>query len=832
MLYGLAGDSAMILAAMPEWVSSGWSILLMVLGFSLVIFVHELGHFLAAKWAGVRVDRFAIGFGKELFGFTKGETRYSFNALPLGGYVKMLGQEDFVVDKTGELKVKNDPNAFSNKPVGKRMVIISAGVIMNLFFAAIAFTIVVMVGRLESPPVVGEVMENSPAGRAQLQTGDVVKSINGQTISSFSDLSMYVMLSDPDEELVFGIERNGKLVEPPPRVQPEFRKEAEVRQVGIAGGMNRRIAMPGITFDAEPTAVEPRPDELHLYDELHALFVDDKPVAQDSIAAFRRAIVAARGEPVEVLVKRPVNPDDLTQEACLEASPKIDTNDAVVRIRATWAPISDHSGDLITGSLLGLTPRLTILAATPNRAFDLAGVKSGDVIVRLGSRVGPTYADVKSLIVENPDKPLELEVQRTRAANHGLDAFTVEWCVIHRENLITAGLTDAAAGKQRLRELLGSSDLPVKEQESLLAKTDELKDGTAWRRWFENVDVHKLKPVTPRRPFALFKQLDPKVDAVMRCMDEDHLVVASVKEQVNGQPSAAKQAGLQDGVIILSAAGIPVRQWYQLSEVFRTHAGQTIDITYRTVDQVQTAKMTIPGCVSASLGLAIGDRIISIDGKRSFPIEDDEGVTHNIALPDWRAVSGLLREAEGRTVEIKYKSYDEETHTAQYTPTATNSDPWLQRVFYAPAFACFPLLERNPIRNPITAMGVGFQRAYRITVSTVQTIRHLIFTRKVGTSKIQGPVGILRIGKSAADSSPIDLLWFLAILSANLAVINFLPLPIVDGGLFLFLILEKIRGEPVSIKTQVATQIVGIMLIVGVFVLVTYQDIKNWIVGA
>ncbi len=68
-----------------------WSILLLVAGFSLVIFVHELGHFLAAKWAKVRVERFAIGFGKELFGFTHGETRYSFNILPLGGYVKMFG---------------------------------------------------------------------------------------------------------------------------------------------------------------------------------------------------------------------------------------------------------------------------------------------------------------------------------------------------------------------------------------------------------------------------------------------------------------------------------------------------------------------------------------------------------------------------------------------------------------------------------------------------------------------------------------------------------------------------------------------------------------------
>ena len=114
--------------------SAAWPYLLMVLGFSVIIFVHELGHFLAAKWAGVRVERFAIGFGREVSGFTWGETRYSFNILPLGGYVKMLGQEDFD-DKSNELLFKDDPRSFINKSVSRRMAIVSAGVVMNVLFA-------------------------------------------------------------------------------------------------------------------------------------------------------------------------------------------------------------------------------------------------------------------------------------------------------------------------------------------------------------------------------------------------------------------------------------------------------------------------------------------------------------------------------------------------------------------------------------------------------------------------------------------------------------------------------------------------------------------------
>ena len=85
-------EGTTILSALASVWDTVWPFLMMLAGFSVIIFVHELGHFAMAKWAGVRVERFAIGFGRELFGFTKGETRYSFNILPLGGYVKMLGR--------------------------------------------------------------------------------------------------------------------------------------------------------------------------------------------------------------------------------------------------------------------------------------------------------------------------------------------------------------------------------------------------------------------------------------------------------------------------------------------------------------------------------------------------------------------------------------------------------------------------------------------------------------------------------------------------------------------------------------------------------------------
>lgn len=830
---------AMILAqttGSTSWLSSVWSIFLLIIGFSLVIFVHELGHFLAAKWAKVRVEKFCIGFGKELFGFTRGDTRYGFNVLPLGGYVKMMGQEDFVVDKSGELKVKDDPNSFTNKSIGKRMVIISAGVIMNLLFAAVAFAIVVMVGRLEMPSVIGNVAENTPAERAGLQTGDRITKINGREIRTFGELSAAVMLSDPGETLELTVERDGKIVKPKPKVLPEFKENEQVRQIGIGTAMNLRVLTPSLRLDEAHL-----PDELQKYDEFSGLLVGGAVKAFKGLGPFARAVEVARGAPVEIVVRRPVEPDALTDEICLKSVPEIETTEARVHVRALWVPLAYERQPSLSGSLLGLMPRLTVLIPTPGKSFEKAGAQTGDVIVKIGSHSYPTLDELKEVIEESADTEVLIDVRRTRAANHGLSAWTVEFCVVNRETLIVTALQNPAAALEKAAELAESAGLPEAEQDKLLAMLKDAGDGPGWRRWLENVDVHRLDPIMPKHPFSLFGMLGlaekapPPVDALLVSWDEDHLVVSQTKENLGDRLSPAKAAGIPDGAVILTADGQPVRQWYELSNIFQANAGRTIALTYRVADEVHTTAMAIPSCLTATLNLPTGARIVKIDGKTSYPIkvgDEDKDETEDISLPDWRATEGLLKASIGKTVQVEYVTYEGERHTASYAVTAENTDPWLHRVRFAPSFGCYPLRERHPIHNPIVAVGVGFRQAYDATMQTIQSIRHMIFTRQVGVSKVSGPVGIVRMGSRFADSGLLNLLWFLAVISANLAVINFLPLPIVDGGLFLFLIMEKLRGEPVSIKTQIATQLIGIALIATVFLLITYQDIKNWILGA
>jgi len=837
VVLAVALPGLMLAAGMvPEWASGAWSILLLVVGFSLVIFVHELGHFLAAKWADVRVERFAVGFGKELVGFTRGETRYSLNVLPLGGYVKMLGQEDFVIDKSGELKVKADPRSFSSKPISKRMVIISAGVIMNLIFAAVAFAIVVMVGRWQPPPVVGQVIENSPAGRAGLQTGDRIVAVNGSPIETFGELSSAIVLSDPDEVLVFDVIRDGKRLDPPPRILPEFKPSESIRQVGIGSGMNRRVALASIHPKEDPPE-----DELRENDELFKLVVPaqdavgspaGKEIEIRDLAVLRRALVAARGAPVEVIVKRPVDPSKLTDEAMMGFDSPIETREVRVKVRTLWAPLSCEQGDMVTGSLLGLVPRLTVLFPDPEKPLGRAGVKTGDVVTRIGSNAYPNYATFRSEIEHNAGQPVAIEVRRPYAGNHGLSGATVAFCCRHRERFIAAGRRDVAAAARLVKEEGERAGLAAEQIEQLVGQLRGLRDGPAWRRWFENVDVHKVGPIVPKRPFSLIGPPPPAtIDGNLRCLDEDHIVVADVLAKLGNRASPAKTAGIPVGAVITAVDGEPVRHWYELSEKFRLAAGRTVELSYRVADEEKRARMAIPECVFTALDLPAGSRITAIDGKSTARLTGAEGKSEEVSLPDWRAVESLLAGAVGRTVNVEWVTWDGERHSGPYAVRKDNVDPWLARVMFPDSFMCYPLVEKHVVRNPVLAAWIGFRQAYQATVQTIQSVRHMLFTRQVGLNKVSGPVGIFRWGAKFADNGVLSLLWFLAVISANLAVINFLPMPIVDGGLLLFLILEKIRGEPVSIKTQVATQVIGIALIATVFVLVTYQDIKNWITG-
>ncbi|MEK7742506.1 MAG: RIP metalloprotease RseP [Nitrospirota bacterium] len=198
----------------------------------ILIFVHELGHFLFAKKLGVRVLKFSLGFGPKLIGKKYGDTEYLVSAVPLGGYVKMLGEEP-----GDELKEEDKPFAYNYQPVWKRFLIVFSGPVFNLFFAAAIFFVVFLSGVPVPKPYAGKVMDNSPAAAAGLMTGDRIAAINGKTVSGWDDIDVSVNESR-GEKLLFKIEREGKIIELP--ITPEkktgkniFGENTEVMDIGI-----------------------------------------------------------------------------------------------------------------------------------------------------------------------------------------------------------------------------------------------------------------------------------------------------------------------------------------------------------------------------------------------------------------------------------------------------------------------------------------------------------------------------------------------------------------------------------------------------------------------
>lgn len=823
MLTGFADSGAAMLAAIdiPDWLRSAWSLLMVMLGFSFVVFVHELGHFLAAKWAKVRVEKFAIGFGHELFGFNWGETRYCWNALPLGGYVKMLGQEDFAVDKTGELKVKDDEGSFTNKTVGQRMVIVSAGVIMNLILAAIGLTAYMMIGYRTPPAIIGTVAPQTPASRAGLRPGDEIKAINGRQVREFEDVRMQIVLSDPGEVLTFDVQRDGKPVEPSPRLLPDFMEEQRVRQAGLAGAATRRVMVSGVSLSEEYAENELQPNDLVL-----AILRGEQRTPIHSFGELSTALAAARGAPLDLEVKRPSR-SLATEELVSPDDDKVEGRVVRVRANAGWYVQPEDVADGSTASLLGLVPRLRAGSPEERAPADLAGVQPGDIIVAFGDVPHPSQSEFMKLVWQYENRDVPLVVRRPRSPRDGLSADTQRLLCLRREAYLEAAAADIATARILVDGDLRTAGTPEAEHKIISRRMLNAATADAWRVWLDSIDQQVLT-VRPTRPFSLWGQTKPRIGLPLDLPEDDRLIVADVRAEVGGRPSPAAQAGIPRGAVILAADGKPLESWAELTAAFRAAAGRSVRLHYRSGVQFAEASLQVPQALEASLELPYGARIASIGGLERAEVLKAGGETQTLYLPDWRAIAALLKQNVGRTVPVKWTDAEGERHEGEYAVTPDNADPWLSRIEYVPLIIGYPMLVQVRETNPLEAAWAGIRKTHYATWNTIQSIRHIAFTQQIGVNQLKGPVGIARLGMQIAEYDWRRLLWFMCLISANLAVINALPLPIVDGGLFFFLILEKIRGEPLSIKTQVVTQILGIALIASVFLFVTVQDIMNW----
>jgi regulator of sigma E protease len=216
-----------------------------VVALGVLVVIHELGHLVAAKRLGVKVERFSVGFGPVVASRMAGGTEYAVSAIPLGGYVKMLGEEDEIEDPIEAAE------SFSAQPVGRRTAIVFAGPIMNLVFALVAYVVLAAAYGVQVPstePVVGSLSDGMPAAKAGLQEGDRILAIGGNAVDSWDALAERVRGSG-GERLSLSIDRSGRTitVDVTPQREPErvlFGDAQDVYLIGVGPRYDHRALGP------------------------------------------------------------------------------------------------------------------------------------------------------------------------------------------------------------------------------------------------------------------------------------------------------------------------------------------------------------------------------------------------------------------------------------------------------------------------------------------------------------------------------------------------------------------------------------------------------------
>jgi len=260
--------------------------LLVVFGVGLVIFVHELGHFLAARWAGAKVEVFSIGIGPKLFGWQRGGTVFQVAALPLGGYVKLAGE----YPESGRSAQAGELGAMS---VFHRFVYYSGGVVMNVLFALVVMPLVLLVGLPGVEPVLGEPSKGTPAWHARLEPGSRVERVNGHDPFDFMGLAMEIAVAGKrDVELALR-RPDGTLANV--TVTPEYEENSGTYKIGVTSTIDPETRLVVIKASPAEAAGLKKDDRL--------LTIVGQPELLSPLAQLERAL--ERGAPVTLRVATP-----------------------------------------------------------------------------------------------------------------------------------------------------------------------------------------------------------------------------------------------------------------------------------------------------------------------------------------------------------------------------------------------------------------------------------------------------------------------------------------------------------------------------------------------
>jgi regulator of sigma E protease len=681
-----------------------------VVALGLVIFVHELGHFTVAKLCGVKCEKFYLGFdvnGMKLWHRQWGETEYGIGIVPLGGYVKMLGQDDnptkaaeereraklkpsappehhsALVEHSGDLPPEPregepevlDPRSYMAQSVPKRMAIISAGVIMNLIFAVIFASIAYRQGVSYTPCIVGTAIGGDPAWVAGLEPGDKIIRFDDERPSEYlrfeNDLNPAVMFAGAGNELDLTIRRGQKTERI--AVRPAAVHDADRAMIGITSPLSTLLGADHPAAPNTPAAAAQPP--FAAGDLITGAIVDGTkhPVANGAELEGLLAQYAAQTITFTVERKSSIAPEAKSQ---------------TLEIRVAPNPMR----------YLGFSMQMGPITA----------VQDGSPAAHAGFKIGDTVVELNG---ERKLDPLRLP--------------------------------------DELRKFVG------KEVEIVVAR---LQDGKS-----SEITLH----VTPRLPWA-----DQRGALDDGPWTADEVGIAyKISNKVRAVDSAAPEAARQihPGDEMTSAEFVPA-----------------------TSEQIATAKE-----------LKLPNKPIEFAaGKASWP---NLHFALQISPPDMPIKLTFLRDGKSQSLTLE----------------AIEAKGWFN------SFRGLVLQSMTEIRKADSwgeAFTLGLRETKESVRQTVTSVRKLA-SGGVSLTNLGGPGTIAVVAAVSASEGLPRLLIFLTFLSANLAVLNFLPIPILDGGHMMFLLYEGVRGKPASERAMVGLTYLGLAFILTLMVFAVGLDV-------
>ena len=688
-----------------------WYVILVILGVNALIIVHEFGHFIVARMCGVRCDKFYIWFdiyGLRFFRFKWGDTEYGLGVLPLGGYVKMFGQEDnpgqiakeiekakaVSLAQNGENAAENLPteeelkymetalyakDSYLSKSVPQRMAIISAGVIMNIVFAFICATGAYMIGFKELPCAIGAIVPGSPAWTAGLQIGDRIVEADGKKVTLFSQIMDALVDGDSEKGVRLTIERPGEAEPIEKTVTASQVEGALVPTIGIG---NLSVTKLRKEVPLSKSLKEKLPKE-----------IASSLGSGDQLVAIGGETVTNFADIVRIQETSLDKPLEYQFQKGNDAAKTITVNVAAVPMKE-----------------LGLRFQMgEITTVKKGSAAEQAGIVPGDTLVEVGD-LGPLDPVKLPQILDKKAVSAE-ETQTVSVGIRKKGSETVEHfdlpLVVYHENLFTSSPSDNVA----------CSAL-----------------GIAYK--LENIIVG--------------------FDSAISSVEESKIPVGAVIESVEF-PDFVPDGLSQASFVRLQTKWYFWRTGFQLLEV-----GKKVQLPFVLDTFVQMAPL--------------GTKVrlhTSFEGKKDI-----------------------------------------------YDFTVQESKDWFSanRGFN---FAPEEFLSKAETFGEAARLGLD-----KTVYGTLAVYRFLTnIGGKVSAKAMGGPVTIVSIAYKIASQGLGPYLIFLCIIGANLAVLNILPIPVLDGGHLVFLTYEAIFRKPPHEGIQIGLSYIGLILLLGMMVWAISLDV-------